>query len=395
VNRAASLCKQWTETKTESVAIVPHTNCFVVNQLNKVGINTKFHVKWDVQARHIKVTGSTARLREAVPWLQSHFQDLHMQKIAIRSDQGGYAIRLLNKDPSLRDLRKTHGTCIDVDGEEVWVTGFSRHVKSACAVLQELLEERSETIELPRLLQREDLSWKFVRSILGNTELKAVVQDSSGPGHVDLQGYCECVAQATETLRQRLCILTADCLSVPPDKKGLIIGKGGATLKSFVKEFDVVIVVGDDDDDDDFVYVAGADAAVKRVLGDISDIISDSPSSGGRSYPTGVSGPTIGKGKDKGDVSKGASHKGKGKSAPPFCSFFQTGHCRKGEQCPFRHEKDPAQVLEGVPDKQLQHRTGSASKGKGRGKHTIQVCRYFQQGRCTKGEQCQYKHEKE
>jgi hypothetical protein len=62
------------------------------------------------------------------------------------------------------------------------------------------------------------------------------------------------------------------------------------------------------------------------------------------------------------------------------CRFFQQGRCTKGSACPFRHDLLSAQHLEA---KQAVASTGTNS--------TI-LCRYFQAGSCRNGIACHYSH---
>ena len=101
---------------------------------------------------------------------------------------------------------------------------------------------------------------------------------------------------------------------------------------------------------------------------------------------------------------KAERNRGNGRPAAPatekkgLCFQFQKGQCNKGDDCPYRHEKDPkGRSPSRTPGK------GKGGKGKKGGKpqrgrspsrDKPDVCKFYLQGRCTRGKDCAFRHPK-
>ena len=59
-----------------------------------------------------------------------------------------------------------------------------------------------------------------------------------------------------------------------------------------------------------------------------------------------------------------------------LCRFFLNGNCTRGDTCNFSHNLS----------------TASSLPGQGAASSTTQPCRFFQRGYCSYGEQCRYAH---
>ena len=106
------------------------------------------------------------------------------------------------------------------------------------------------------------------------------------------------------------------------------------------------------------------------------------------------------RGRTKGDA-KGKKGDGKGRSGSPRgklgpdgkkrlpCKFWQTGQCpNTDEACWWPHRKPTPEEAEEMRKIEERRKSQSPSPGV-----SNRLCKYFQQGKCTKGDSCKFSHD--
>jgi len=88
-------------------------------------------------------------------------------------------------------------------------------------------------------------------------------------------------------------------------------------------------------------------------------------------------------GQDSGNSKGKGGGGGKGAGGKGICKFFQEGRCTRGDSCSFSHGDGAAGAGGGG---------GKSGGGGGGGKG---ICKFFLEGKCTRGSSCAFSHEAE
>ena len=84
--------------------------------------------------------------------------------------------------------------------------------------------------------------------------------------------------------------------------------------------------------------------------------------------------------------------------ARDLCFAFQKGKCTKGKACPWKHIMAKTRERSPSPERGRTNKRGSKSRSRSRSgsreqRDTSEVpCKFFAEGKCTRGDQCFYKH---
>lgn len=373
-SEAASLCEAWTEVVTKVVETPARMERFIIRHLKAIGFSAKFEVRFEAKACRVEILGPQARVQTAHQWLLSYLRSLLRDTLALTSGQG-YRIRSrLHKE--FKNIEDEEDVCLDIsaDKSEIYVAGFVDGVLAALAKLKPLVELHVVSVELPCVGNREDISWRFVKPILEEIEARdefaGVVQPSSRPGCLYLQGVESVVNEVEVILRERLRLFEGFVVPIDRKSKGVVIGKKGANIKRW-QEARVFVAVGNDEDDN--VYIGGDTEGIGRVHDDIKEMVGVHGGEDARRAQTRASEPPPGK-RDEW-----------GRGLKMHCRFFEKGRCEQGERCKFTHDMTQSAGPEGATDEAVQER-GSAVLMK-------TPCRFFLAGGCRDGEGCKFAHE--
>jgi len=230
---------------------------------------------------------------------------------------------------ALQRIRDEDHVCVEVKTDQVLVTGFSKGVRHAQAKLADMLAEETLVVDLPVISGCADLSWRFVKPTLRHLRQQPGLKEVVLPSSGPGRVELQGLADSVQNAAEAIRTRLLDL-----DGRAMPLDR---TKKALV--------------------IGSKGANIKRwEADDIVVIIGDD-------------------GKDDDHVYIGGVTAAVGRVAEEITQMLTT--CRSKQSGKGRRREG-----EGQPGK-------GSSLGKGGGK---QLCRFFEQGRCGRGEDCRYLH---
>eukprot|EP00941_MAST-03F_sp_MAST-3F-sp1_P001779 g1779.t1 len=260
----------------------------------KLGDNVKFEVKW--RENLVRLQGDENALVEARKVIQQILDVVRTETIKVHPDVLGTVIG--KKGSQVTSMQKESGATIQVDKdkEEVQIIGTEETVAKALELVRTVLRENT-IVEVPVLrvmvgeivgkggseAKKFQTEYSVKLNVERNDESDGKRRNKSstrknivGEGHVTimLRGEASKVAEAAKALEEKVILWKKEhaVMHVFPSACGLLIGKGGATIKKVRAETECAVEC---DLSSGQILLRGKEECIKKAITAVTEIVGE------------------------------------------------------------------------------------------------------------------------